>query len=94
MPIEIRIYDPTDESSWLRCRALSFLSTCYYDDVWTKRPETPAVQLVAAHDGTIVGILDVEVERELATIDTVATHPDYTGQGIASKLLARRNLSR
>ena len=89
MPIGIRIYDPTDESSWLRCRALSFLSTCYYDDVWTKRPETPVVQLVAAHHGTIVGILDVEVQGELATIDTVATHPDYARQGIASKLLAR-----
>lgn len=89
MTVEIRTYEPTDERSWLRCRALSFLDTCYYDDVWTERPATPAVQLVAVHGSTVVGILDVEVEQELATIDTVATHPDYQGRHIASRLLTR-----
>lgn len=89
MSIEIRTYHPRDESSWLRCRALSFLGTCYYDAVVTSRPTTPAVQLVAARDGTVVGILDIEVEGELATIDTVATHPDHTRLGIASELLER-----
>jgi len=87
--VEIRAYEPMDERSWLRCRALSFLETCYYDDVWAKRPATPLVQLVAVYGSTAVGILDVEVDQELATIDTVATHPDYQGHHIASRLLAR-----
>lgn len=89
MTVDIRPYEPTDEHSWLRCRALSFLDTCYYDDVWTKRPATPVVQLVAVHGGTVVGILDVEVNQGLATIDTVSTHPDYQGRRMASRLLRR-----
>ena len=94
MSFTIRSYEPTDETSWLRCRALSFLSTCYYDDVWTQRPASPAVQLVARCGDTVVGILDVEIEDDLATIDTVAVHPDNQGEGIAAALLthARREL--
>ena len=89
MPIEIRPYEPSDEDSWPRRRALSCLSTGYYDDVWTERPATPLVPLVAMHEGTVVGILDVEVDEELATVDTVATHPDHQNRSIASELLAR-----
>ncbi|MGP5076992.1 GNAT family N-acetyltransferase [Brachybacterium alimentarium] len=94
MSFTIRSYEPTDETSWLRCRALSFLSTCYYDDVWTQRPASPAVQLVARCGDAVVGILDVEIEDDLATIDTVAVHPDNQGEGIAAALLthARREL--
>lgn len=87
MPVTIRRYEPTDEQSWLRCRALSFLSTCYYDDVWTQRPESPVVQLVATHGNDVVGVLDIEIEDRLATIDTVAVHPDHQNRGIASALL-------
>ena len=89
MPFEIRRYEPADESSWLRCRVLSFLSTCYYDDVLTARPAAPAVQLVAVEGGFVVGLLDLEIDGDLATIDTVATHPDHQGRGIASSLLAQ-----
>lgn len=89
MPFEIRPYDPGDENSWLRCRALSFLNTSYFDDVWQKRPEAPDIQLVAVEDGVVVGLLDIEVEQQLATIDTVATHPDHRGRGLASTLLTR-----
>lgn len=89
MPFEIRRYETADENSWLRCRVLSFLGTCYYDDVWTARPSTPAVQLVAVDGGVVVGALDLEVDGELATIDTVATHPDHRGRGIASALLVQ-----
>lgn len=85
----IRTYEPPDEQSWLRCRTLSFLSTCYYDDVWTERPESPAVQLVAVDRDTVVGVFDVEIEADLATIDTVAVHPDYQHKGIATSLLSR-----
>lgn len=89
MPLVMRSFEPADEPSWLRCRTLSFLNTCYYDDVWTRRPTSPPVQLVAVDDGTVVGLLDLEIEEDLATIDTVAVHPDHQGRGIASALLAR-----
>lgn len=89
MPFTLRNYEPADETSWLRCRALSFLTSCYYDDVWTRRPDDPVVQIVATEGDTVVGILDIEIEGNLATIDTVAAHPDHQGQGIASALLTR-----
>lgn len=89
MPITIRNYHLTDERSWLRCRTLSFLDTCYYDDVWTTRPDSPAVQLVVIEGGEVIGLLDLEVEGALATIDTVAVHPDHQGNGVASALLAK-----
>ncbi|KDP92525.1 MULTISPECIES: GNAT family N-acetyltransferase [Clavibacter] len=86
----IRAYSPADESGWIRCRALSFLGSQYFDDVLPRRPEPaePSVALVAADpDGTIVGILDIGVEDALATIDTVAVHPDHQGRRIATTLL-------
>lgn len=33
MEATIRDYGPGDEESWIRCRALSFLSSPYFDDV-------------------------------------------------------------
>ncbi|GAA1483787.1 GNAT family N-acetyltransferase [Brachybacterium fresconis] len=89
MPIVIRSYEPADETSWLRCRTLTFLSTCYYDDVWARRPPSPAVQLVALDGDDAVGILDIEIDGDLATIDTVAVDPDHQGRGVASALLTR-----
>ncbi|MCX4751336.1 GNAT family N-acetyltransferase [Kitasatospora sp. NBC_01287] len=87
----IREYTRTDETSWLRCRVLSFLSTAYFDDVLTAKPVVPApgFELVAADDsGAVIGILDVTVEGDLATIDTVAVHPDHQHRGIGRALLA------
>src|SRR5699024_12360815 len=60
---------------------------CYYDDVWARRPPSPALQLVAVDGDDVVGILDIEIDGDLATIDTVAVHPDHQGRGIASLLL-------
>ena len=87
----IREYRPADETSWLHCRVLSFLSTAYFDDVLKAKPEAPApgFGLVAADErGAVTGIIDVTVEGELATIDTVAVHPDRQHQGIGRALLA------
>lgn len=89
MPISIRSYLPSDERSWVRCRALSFLDTSYYDDVWPRRPAEPEVQLVATDGENVVGILDLEVTRDLATIDTIAVHPDHQGRGVGTMLLER-----
>lgn len=87
----IREYTAADENSWLRCRVLSFLSTAYFDDVARIKPTIPApgFELVAV-DGhnTVVGAMDVTIEGELATIDTVAVHPDHQRRGIGRALLA------
>ncbi|CCE74083.1 GNAT family N-acetyltransferase [Clavibacter nebraskensis] len=58
-------------------------------DPGARRPEPaePSVALVAEDpDGTIVGILDIGGEGALATIDTVAVHPDHQGRRIATTL--------
>ena len=94
--VTIRNYSPTDEQVWLRCRAVGFLSSAYFDDVLTKKPtyDGPAVELVADSAGAVVGIIDVAITDDLATIETVAVHPDAARKGIGSLLLdeARRRL--
>jgi len=86
---QIRAYEPSHEELWLRCRVLSFLHTCYYDDVLVTKPryDHPSVELVAVADGLVVGVLDVAVRGELATIETIAVHPDHQALGIATGLL-------
>lgn len=85
----IRVYDPADEEGWLRCRALGFLHTAYFDDVLTSKPsyEGAPVELVAVDQRSVVGVLDIAIERAAATIETVAVHPDHQRSGIASALL-------
>ncbi|WP_030409992.1 GNAT family N-acetyltransferase [Streptomyces sp. NRRL S-1448] len=86
----IRDYTDADEESWLRCRVLSFLHTPYFDDVRQAKPAipTPGFELVAIGDsGTVLGIMDVTVDEDLATIDTVAVHPDHQHLGHGRALL-------
>lgn len=86
----VRPYKTADEHQWLRCRALAFLETSYYDDVKPHRAvlAEPAIALVVEDaDGSIVGILDVEIDGDAATIDTIAVHPDHQRRGIADALL-------
>jgi ribosomal protein S18 acetylase RimI-like enzyme len=88
--ITVRPYRSTDEAGWLRCRLVGFFDTDYYDDVWTARPSfaNPSVQLVATtNDDHVVGLIDVEIDGALATIDTIAVHPDARRRGVASALL-------
>lgn len=86
---EIREYRDTDDAGWLRCRLLSFFSTEYYDDVVTHRPvfHNPAHRLVAVDDDTVVGLMDVEIFTDRATIDVLAVHPDYQRGGLATRML-------
>ncbi|WP_035793723.1 GNAT family N-acetyltransferase [Kitasatospora mediocidica] len=90
MSYAIRAYTSADETPWLRCRVLAFLGTAYFDDVWQAKPriDAPGFELVATEEnGTIVAIMDVTLEDGLATIDTIAVHPDHQGRGIGSALL-------
>lgn len=90
MDYDIRPYLPEDEQGWLRCRLLSFLGTAYFDDVKTRKPSVPppGLELVAAGPGgEIHGVLDIEVEDEAATIETIAVHPDHQSLGIGRALL-------
>ena len=96
----IREYENRDEVGWVRCRTLSFLNTAYFDNVLTEkeRYENPAIELVAELEGQIVGLIDVEYEREERTVCSrgeglggmiwhIAVHPDFYRQGIGEKLL-------
>ena len=88
---DIREYTPSDERSWLRCRVLAFLDTSYYDSVERAKPliPSPGFELVAVDvAGTVAGIMDVAVDGESATIETVAIHPDHQRRGLARDLLA------
>ncbi|WP_202817239.1 GNAT family N-acetyltransferase [Serinicoccus sp. CUA-874] len=103
MGFTLRDYADLDEPSWLRCRALSFLGSSYFDDVKTHRTvfEGESLQLVAVTPKPagmttpgpeeVVGILDVELWEDegssVATIDTVAVHPDHQRAGVAGALL-------
>ncbi|MGK5627456.1 GNAT family N-acetyltransferase [Streptomyces sp. URMC 123] len=87
----IREYRPDDETAWLRCRVLAFLNTSYFDDVLTAKPEVlaPGFALVAvAEQEAIAGIIDVSVDENLATVDTIGVHPDHQHQGLGRALLA------
>jgi ribosomal protein S18 acetylase RimI-like enzyme len=68
--ITIRNYHPEDESGWVRCRALAFLDTAYFDNVYQKKEhyDSESIELVASHRNQIVGLLDVECENEPNTI--------------------------
>jgi ribosomal protein S18 acetylase RimI-like enzyme len=85
----IRAYRPSDEASWLQCRVLGFLPTNYYDDVKVAKTTLipGSIELVAEAGGEIVGILDVEVDGDAATIDTIAVHPSAQRRSIANALL-------
>ena len=89
---QVREYRPADEPSWLRCRVLSFLETCYFDDVATSKPvEDDAdntIELVVSEGPAVVGLMDIAVRGELATIECVAVHPDHQRAGVASALLS------
>ncbi len=88
MAFVIRQFVATDEAPWLRCRALAFLDTAYFDDVVpSKQSSDDAIELVALHDSLIVGILDATLQGTVATIETVAVHPDFRRQSLATRLL-------
>jgi ribosomal protein S18 acetylase RimI-like enzyme len=98
--VEIRQYNQSDEKGWVRCRALSFLETAYFDNVLREKEhyENPSIELVAVSEGKIVGILDAEYDttenrvctgkkEKGAMIWHIAVHPDFQRKTIGEKLL-------
>lgn len=98
--MEIRRYHPNDEMGWVRCRVLSFLDTAYFDHVLQEKEkyEYPSIELVAVHEGQIIGILDVEYELKEKTVCSrgsgiggmiwhIAVHPDFRREGVGKRLL-------
>jgi len=87
--LEIRAYTAADEPGWLECRLLSFFESSYFDDV--KRSKTvlqpDSIELVAIDGDDIVGVIDVELLGDAATIDTIAVHPRAQRGGLATALL-------
>lgn len=66
----IREYTNNDELEWLRCRVLSFLDCSYYNDVITQREiyENESICLVAEDGGKIIGLIDVEIEKDAGSL--------------------------
>lgn len=89
MTIAIRPYQPADEPRWLQCRLLSFFDSDYYDDVKVAktRLEPEGIELVAELEGRVVGLIDIEIDGNEATIDSIAVLPDARRIGIAGRLL-------
>lgn len=96
----VRSYRESDEQGWVRCRALSFLGSAYFDDVRQEKERYggPSIELVAESGGDIVGLIDVELERVPGTVCSereglggmiwhVATHPDHQRSTVATALL-------
>lgn len=77
----IRPFRPGDETGWVRCRALAFLDTAYFDDVHPEkeRYEERAIELVAEADGQVVGLIDVECEEAPGTICSNPADPAHAG---------------
>jgi len=84
----VRDYTAADEGAWLRCRVLSFLGTPYFDDVLTAKPQVErGAEIVAEREGGLVGVLDLAMEGDLATIETIAVHPDHQREGVGAAML-------
>ncbi|MFC5907917.1 GNAT family N-acetyltransferase [Streptacidiphilus monticola] len=92
MKYTMREYTPSDETSWLRCRVLAFLDTSFYDAVVAAKPAiaAPGLELVVVDEtGSVVALMDTGIEGGLATIDTIAVHPDHRRRGLGRQLLDR-----
>mgnify|MGYP001048782551 CR=1 FL=1 len=98
----IRKYEDKDELGWVRCRVLSFLDSAYFDNVLQKKEHynNPSLELVAEINDKIVGLLDIEYEKDKGTVcyNTdqlggviwhLAVLPEYRNSGISTKLLKK-----
>lgn len=98
--MEIRDYQVKDEIGWVRCRALAFLDTAYFDNVLQKKEiyAGPTIELVAIENQQVIGLIDIEYEVQAQTVCSrgeglggmiwhIAVHPDYRRKGVGLQLL-------
>jgi len=97
--VTIREYNDADESSWVKCRLLSFFDCSYYDDIRKEKENYghPSICYVAEDNGEVVGFIDVEYEEQEgdvcyfkgglgAVIWHLGVLPEYRRRGIAENL--------
>lgn len=96
--MNVRAYAVEDEEGWVRCRVLSFLDTSYFDDVHPEKEtyRNPSIELVADREGTIIGLIDLELDTDERAVCSgaepggmiwhLAVHPDFQRQGIGTAL--------
>ena len=95
--MNIRAYNPSDEMSWVHCRAVAFLDCSLCNDIRTEKEKylQPDLCLVAEENGQIIGILDAELdsydlacagEERGAVIWHLAVLPEFRRQGVAKAL--------
>ncbi|MGI6192922.1 MAG: GNAT family N-acetyltransferase [Christensenellales bacterium] len=94
----IRKYCDNDEQAWIRCRAIAFLDSSYWNDVKTEKEkyDKPSISLIAEKDGQIIGFIDTEIDSEHASCcregerNAVIWHlgvlPEYRRLSMAKKL--------
>lgn len=100
--MEIRTYQLSDEKKWLNCLMLSYFNSDYYDQLVNMRPryENVTIELVATEKDSIIGILDIEVEKHpghftssdkeiSGEITYLGVIPEFRKNGIAKKLLEK-----
>jgi GNAT superfamily N-acetyltransferase len=77
----IRALRPSDGTGWVRCRALAFLDTAYFDDVHRQKEcyDRRAIELVAEADGQVVGLIDVECEEAPGEVCSAPANPACDG---------------
>ena len=83
----VRDYRPADAAGWVRCRALAFLGTQYYDDVHPVR--TPLAE--ESHQGGGIGTRLLEQAVPLLLARSVRTLDAWTREDKAANSWYRRN---
>jgi len=98
--IQIRSYNDKDEKGWVTCRVNAFLNTSYFDNVLIRKEKYKydSIELVASYDRKIIGLIDVEIEKNIgelsfkseklsAIIWHIAVEPDFARNKIGTNLL-------
>lgn len=99
--IEVRPYADADEAEWMRVHAIIMSTSHAWNYTIQERPQYEgyeSTRLVATHEGRIVGLTDVQYDREAGEICFVKDSrggyvlefgrmPEYGGAGIGDKLM-------
>ena len=89
----IRTYEAADENSVIELWALAFPNEPARNEstslIKTKLTVQPELFFVAVLDNQVVGTVIAGFDGVRGWVHKVASHPDFRGQGIAARLMAR-----